>query len=122
MTIVTDRCPTRKQNRDYGIYLLTVLYHESNRVQPFEESKSEHDDEKFIWDRSKAKAALEEYLEICKETAERDSIPNIEKFGSVMTKLVDEGETQENLEELKNASIEFLELKPFSIEAKEISN
>lgn len=23
------RCPTRKQNRDYAMYLLTVLYHES---------------------------------------------------------------------------------------------
>ena len=24
-----SRCPTRKQNRDYAIYLLNVLYHES---------------------------------------------------------------------------------------------
>jgi len=30
LTIVTDRCPTRKQNYDYGIYVLTALYHESN--------------------------------------------------------------------------------------------
>lgn len=30
LTIVTDRCPLRKQNYDYGIYVLTALYHESN--------------------------------------------------------------------------------------------
>lgn len=30
LTIVTDRCPTKKQNYDYGIYVLTALYHESN--------------------------------------------------------------------------------------------
>lgn len=29
VTIVTDRCPTRKQNYDYAMYLLTALYHES---------------------------------------------------------------------------------------------
>ncbi|KAM9171188.1 small ribosomal subunit protein mS35 isoform 2-T2 [Pangshura tecta] len=29
LTIITDRCPLRRQNYDYGIYLLTVLYHES---------------------------------------------------------------------------------------------
>lgn len=30
LTIVTDRCPLKKQNYDYGIYVLTALYHESN--------------------------------------------------------------------------------------------
>lgn len=29
VTIVTDRCPTRKQNYDYAMYLLTAVYHES---------------------------------------------------------------------------------------------
>lgn len=29
LTIVTDRCPLRKQNYDYAMYLLTALYHES---------------------------------------------------------------------------------------------
>lgn len=29
VTIVTDRCPTKKQNYDYGHYLLTALFHES---------------------------------------------------------------------------------------------
>lgn len=29
VTIVTDRCPLRKQNYDYALYLATALYHES---------------------------------------------------------------------------------------------
>uniref|UniRef100_UPI00398EBFB1 small ribosomal subunit protein mS35 isoform X2 n=1 Tax=Pristiophorus japonicus TaxID=55135 RepID=UPI00398EBFB1 len=29
LTITTDRCPLRRQNYDYAMYLLTVLYHES---------------------------------------------------------------------------------------------
>lgn len=29
VTIVTDRCPTKKQNYDYAYYLLTALFHES---------------------------------------------------------------------------------------------
>jgi hypothetical protein len=30
------RCPTRRQNREYSEYLLTVLYHESNKIEPWE--------------------------------------------------------------------------------------
>lgn len=29
ITIVTDRCPLRKQNYDYAMYLITALFHES---------------------------------------------------------------------------------------------
>ncbi|KAI1728221.1 mitochondrial ribosomal subunit protein domain-containing protein [Ditylenchus destructor] len=36
LTIVCDRCPTRKQNRDYADYLLTALFFESQRLEPWE--------------------------------------------------------------------------------------
>ncbi|KXJ18051.1 28S ribosomal protein S35, mitochondrial isoform X2 [Exaiptasia diaphana] len=36
LTIVTDRCPTRKQNKDYALYLLTVLYHEAWKTESWE--------------------------------------------------------------------------------------
>lgn len=32
------RCPTRTQNRDYLGYLLTALYHESNKTEHWEEN------------------------------------------------------------------------------------
>lgn len=34
--VVSDRCRSRKQNREYSEYLLTVLYHESNKTEPWE--------------------------------------------------------------------------------------
>lgn len=54
VTIVADRCPTRKQNKDYAMYLLTVLYHESWKTEPWEtesrkdeeESEEEEEEEK----------------------------------------------------------------------------
>ncbi|KAI6215660.1 MRP-S28 domain-containing protein [Aphelenchoides besseyi] len=36
LNIVSDRCYTRKQNREYSEYLLVVLYHESNKVEDWE--------------------------------------------------------------------------------------
>jgi small subunit ribosomal protein S35 len=34
LTIASDRCPTRQQNKDYLIYLLKVLYLESHKIEP----------------------------------------------------------------------------------------
>jgi len=45
LTIVADRCPTRKQNRDYAMYLLTVLYHESWKTEPWETEVSNEDED-----------------------------------------------------------------------------
>jgi len=35
------RCPSRKQNREYSEYLLTVLYYESNKTEPCEPIKED---------------------------------------------------------------------------------
>lgn len=39
--LVGKRCPRRSQNRDYVMYLLKVLYLESNRLEPWEQSEEE---------------------------------------------------------------------------------
>uniref|UniRef100_A0A914MAM5 Ribosomal protein S24/S35 mitochondrial conserved domain-containing protein n=1 Tax=Meloidogyne incognita TaxID=6306 RepID=A0A914MAM5_MELIC len=39
--VVSDRCPSRKQNREYSEYLLTVLYYESNKTEPCEPIKED---------------------------------------------------------------------------------
>ncbi|KAK6109322.1 Mitochondrial ribosomal subunit family protein [Brugia pahangi] len=41
LTIVTDRCFTRKQNYDYAMYLLIALYNESFKVEDWEVKKPE---------------------------------------------------------------------------------
>ncbi|XP_068744841.1 small ribosomal subunit protein mS35-like [Montipora capricornis] len=45
LTIVADRCPTRKQNKDYAMYLLTVLYHESWKIEPWESETGNQSEE-----------------------------------------------------------------------------
>ncbi|VDP18038.1 unnamed protein product [Onchocerca flexuosa] len=42
LTIVTDRCFTRKQNYDYAMYLLIALYSESFKVEDWEAKKFEN--------------------------------------------------------------------------------
>ncbi|KAG5845157.1 hypothetical protein ANANG_G00135850 [Anguilla anguilla] len=52
LTLNADRCPLRKQNCDYAMYLLTVLYHESWKVEPWEEEKTREDMEEYSWEDS----------------------------------------------------------------------
>jgi len=51
LTIITDSCPTRKQNKDYAYYLLTALYHEAWKIEDWEsevEGKSEEEIQREI--------------------------------------------------------------------------
>ncbi|KAK7497251.1 hypothetical protein BaRGS_00011545 [Batillaria attramentaria] len=69
----TDRCPMKKQNYDYAMYLLTAVYHESWKREPWEAEKTEEDMEKYFWDISKSRktvvALLQNIGEIDKESA-----------------------------------------------------
>lgn len=47
-TILADRCPTRRQNRDYAHYLITALYHESMRVEEWERAASQRSEGDFL--------------------------------------------------------------------------
>lgn len=62
LTIKTDRCPLRRQNRDYAVYLLTVLYHESWKTEEWEKSKTEADMEEYIWENSSSERNILETL------------------------------------------------------------
>uniref|UniRef100_A0A8D0W7J3 Mitochondrial ribosomal protein S35 n=1 Tax=Sus scrofa TaxID=9823 RepID=A0A8D0W7J3_PIG len=65
LTIKTDRCPLKRQNYDYAVYLLTVLYHESWKTEEWEKKKTEADMEEYIWENSTSeKNILETLLQI----------------------------------------------------------
>nr|AEE61470.1 unknown [Dendroctonus ponderosae] len=87
VTIVTDRCPLRKQNLDYAMYLLTALYHESKKVEPWEELKSEADMETYIWENNASKQAVEKIFSVAAE-----QVPNIEQYSQAVTDYMNEGE------------------------------
>ncbi|VDM96719.1 unnamed protein product [Thelazia callipaeda] len=42
LTVITDRCFTRKQNYDYAMYLLVALYSESYKIEDWEMKKFEN--------------------------------------------------------------------------------
>lgn len=63
LTIVTDRCPTSKQNYEYAMFLLTALYFESWKVESWEELKTEIDMKYYEWEKSDSQKNLIELLQ-----------------------------------------------------------
>jgi len=59
VTITTDSCPLKTQNRDYADYIVTALYFESWKTEEWElTDMQECDWEKMHWDRSKCKEKI----------------------------------------------------------------
>jgi len=105
VTIVTDRCPIRKQNYDYAMYLLTAVFHEAWRVEPWEETKSEADMEFYDWNISASKATLESLF--AKASSE---IPHAESYSKAVNAVMNEGESEYVISKYGEAVRELLEL------------
>uniref|UniRef100_A0A8D0DN81 Mitochondrial ribosomal protein S35 n=1 Tax=Salvator merianae TaxID=96440 RepID=A0A8D0DN81_SALMN len=111
LTITTDRCPLRRQNYDYGMYLLTVLYHESWKTEEWEKHKTEADMEEYIWENSTSqKNALDTLIRIreaekIKENNREELLASeiILDYRESVTLLKNEGETEKNLSQYKNS-------------------
>lgn len=120
LTITTDRCPTRKQNYDYAMYLITALFHESWTVEEWESQKSEADMEKYVWERNMSAKALASLLKwtpdkfgkgIFQESLPEEGFqPNHYEYGKAVKKLF-EGESQDAVEQYKKATLEILSLQ-----------
>ncbi|XP_050506569.1 28S ribosomal protein S35, mitochondrial [Diabrotica virgifera virgifera] len=87
VTIVTDRCPLRKQNYDYALYLITALYHESWNVEPWEELKAEADMQYYDWQKNASKSSIEKLF-----GTSYDKIENVDEYVESVDKLMNEGE------------------------------
>ncbi|CAM4443235.1 small ribosomal subunit protein mS35 isoform X1 [Caretta caretta] len=118
LTITTDRCPLRRQNYDYGIYLLTVLYHESWKTEMWENEKTEADMEEYIWENSPSqKNALDTLLRI--RAAEKiTEVTREELLGSEMVEnyktsvvVLKNGETENNILQYKESVMKLLNLQ-----------
>uniref|UniRef100_A0A8C8RFW9 Mitochondrial ribosomal protein S35 n=1 Tax=Pelusios castaneus TaxID=367368 RepID=A0A8C8RFW9_9SAUR len=118
LTITTDRCPLRKQNYDYGIFLLTVLYHESWKTEMWENEKTEEDME-YVWENSPSqKNALAVLLQI--RTAEKTSEATkeellaseiVQNYKTSVVALKNEGVTENNLLKYKESVKKLLNLQ-----------
>lgn len=116
LTIVTDRCPTRKQNYDYALYLLTALYHESWTVEDWEKEKVEEDMELYDWETSKAKQAVS-FINTWSPSnpngdsnVDANSLPNVEGYKNAVVDLRNNGETDEVYERYGEATRKLLNL------------
>ncbi|BET02581.1 ribosomal protein S35 [Nesidiocoris tenuis] len=103
VTIVTDKCPRRKQNYDYAIYLLTALYHESWIREPWEDERATADYEYFDWDASISKANVEFFLKSTNQEFSSKS-NEIEAYKAATIAVFDEGENDYNWNKYKEAS------------------
>ncbi|XP_033331100.2 mitochondrial ribosomal protein S35 [Megalopta genalis] len=113
LTIVADRCPTRKQNLDYVNYLLTALYHVSWRVEPWESQKVEADMEFYEWDKSKSRDSLVTIF--CWPNPPTDSnyesIPHATEYKVAVSELINNGEDHFTINKYKQAVKNVLNLK-----------
>ncbi|VDL64207.1 unnamed protein product, partial [Nippostrongylus brasiliensis] len=71
LTVITDRCHTRKQNLDYAFYLLTAIYHEANKVEPWEALKERIDSLKVEFEGSETQKKL---ISMLKQVASHDQL------------------------------------------------
>lgn len=70
LTLDVDRCPLKKQNYDYAVYLLTVLYKESLKTEDWESRKTLDDMEKYFWDINASRNVVIRTMRLLKERAE----------------------------------------------------
>lgn len=107
LTICTDRCPLRKQNEDYAMYLLTVLYHESWKSEAWESEKEEGDMDEYVWEGSKSQQnVLDTLARSPGNSASSDQIlqsPDVQEYRRAMLNLRNQGETEESISVYKES-------------------
>ncbi|XP_062050994.1 small ribosomal subunit protein mS35 [Lepus europaeus] len=117
LTIRTDRCPLKRQNYDYAIYLLTVLYHESWKTEEWEKYKSEADMEEYEWKNSSSeKNILDTLLQM--RAAEKASASGeellatkeVDEYRRSVVSLKNEGDSEKTLSQYKESVKRLLNL------------
>ncbi|XP_027285877.1 28S ribosomal protein S35, mitochondrial isoform X3 [Cricetulus griseus] len=119
LTITTDRCPLKRQNYDYALYLLTVLYHESWKTEEWEKNKTEEDMEEYVWENSSSeKNVLQTLLQmrasdgssVAPSREELLGTKEVEDYQKCVVQLKNEGENEENLSQYKESVKRLLNL------------
>ncbi|XP_055948554.1 28S ribosomal protein S35, mitochondrial-like [Argiope bruennichi] len=112
--LVADRCPTRKQNYDYLIYLLTALHNESWVTEPWEHEKTEADMEKFFFEGSRIQNKITRTISrFTKNKLSEEEVKQskeVESFGDAVSDLINEGENQYTMQKYKEAALKALNL------------
>ncbi|XP_067906717.1 small ribosomal subunit protein mS35 [Heterodontus francisci] len=119
LTITTDRCPLRRQNYDYAMYLLTVLYHESWKTEVWELNKTEADMDEYIWENSQSEKNALDTIFRMKEAENLPSVPKEEVINSPVVhdykksvvNIKNVGETEDSILQYKESVKKLLNLQ-----------
>jgi len=113
LTLATDRCPSKKQNLEYAMYLLTVLNFESKKTEQWESFIEVQDMTGYHWELMPSKKSMDATLEKIKELASNpdsnveiltEEIPvKLESYAAAVTNLQEQGDSLERLDDYKNA-------------------
>nr|CAG4638578.1 EOG090X09BG [Cyclestheria hislopi] len=105
LSLIAERCPLRKQNKDYAIYLLNVLVSESWKREPWENEKSTVDMEHYVWEGSPSHVALQSYLEKIDKIENKPEVTSekIKKYADSITALLNQGEDVNTVSEYKES-------------------
>ncbi|XP_066949185.1 small ribosomal subunit protein mS35 [Macrobrachium rosenbergii] len=107
LTLVTDRCPLSQQNYDYCRYLLTVLYNESKKTEPWEHEKEVIDRECYVWDGSPSQASV---MTVIKAKEEEISEEVLTAYEEAVTDIHNEGEDMSTVSRYREAVLKVLGL------------
>ncbi|XP_028287771.1 small ribosomal subunit protein mS35 [Parambassis ranga] len=119
LTITTDSCPLRQQNHDYAMYLLTVLYHESWKIEAWEAEKTVADMEEYSWEESPSQKNILDTLLRMKVAGEEDGEEvreqllgkkEMQEYKDSVIRLKNEGESESSLLQYKEAVKKVLNL------------
>ncbi|KAM4675566.1 small ribosomal subunit protein mS35 [Discoglossus pictus] len=108
LTLHADRCPVRRQNQDYTLYLLTVLYHESWKTEAWEGEKAESDMEEYTWEGSISEKNALQTLKLIGGTgsAPREEVLKstvVQDYRSSVLKLRNQGESEDSVSQYKQS-------------------
>ncbi|XP_022690373.1 geranylgeranyl transferase type-2 subunit alpha-like [Varroa jacobsoni] len=108
LVVVTDRCPLRRQNTDYSMYVLTALFHESWVTEPWElTERQEADMPCFEFEKSRSEGYATDYASRAKNVSNE----TISEYGKILTLLKNEGDNIYNLDAYKKAACDLMNLK-----------
>ncbi|XP_070687047.1 small ribosomal subunit protein mS35 [Pempheris klunzingeri] len=119
LSITTDSCPTRQQNYDYAMYILTALYHESWKTEAWEAEKTAADMEEYSWEDSQSQRNILDVLVRMKVAGEgegeevREQLlgrSEVQEYKDSVTRLKNEGESESTMLQYKEAVKKVLNL------------
>ncbi|KAJ8371785.1 hypothetical protein AAFF_G00302290 [Aldrovandia affinis] len=123
LTLTTDRCPLRKQNYDYAMYLLTVLYHESWKTEVWENEKTRADMEEYSWEESRSQRnALDTLMRmrggegggVDTGVVRADLLGSaeVQQYRDSVSRIKNEGESESSMLQYRDAVKKLLNLSP----------